>query len=130
MSTHQRVAAQSDQSFHQDELAAESEDLSYFEEGESLGESMLSTNNESGIASGLYETVPDIMLLNVYCARAKPPKDTEESRIEADKSWEPVRDWLASHNADEVRAAVEQRGESGLTALHFACRHDPPVSTC
>jgi len=72
-------------------------------------------------------TVPDIMLLNVLCARAKPPKDTEESRMEAQMSWQPVREWLGQHDAEAVRMAAEQRGESGLTALHFACRNVPPL---
>ena len=34
---------------------------------------------------------------------------------------------MAQHNAETVRAAAEQRGESGLTALHFACRNVPPL---
>ena len=102
------------------------EDYSYFEGesmAESIAESMFSSNIEN---SNLHDAIPDVMLLNVYCARAKPPRDTEASKFEAEKSWEPVRDWLANHTAEEVRAAAEQRGESGLTALHFACRHDPP----
>jgi hypothetical protein len=73
------------------------------------------------------ESVPDIMLLNVFCARAKAPKESEASQVEAEQSWQPVREWLSSHNAEEVRAAAEYRGESGLTALHFACRHVPPL---
>ncbi|GAX19398.1 hypothetical protein FisN_4Lh378 [Fistulifera solaris] len=73
------------------------------------------------------DSVPDVMLLNFLCARAKAPKDTPESHIEAEESWHPVREWLSSRNAIEVRAAAEQRGESGLTALHFACRHVPPL---
>lgn len=73
------------------------------------------------------DTVPDVMLLNILCARAKAPKDTPESHIEAEESWQPVREWLSSRNAQEVQAAAEQRGESGLTALHFACRHVPPL---
>lgn len=72
-------------------------------------------------------SVPDIMLLNIYCARAKAPKETPESHAEAEESWHLVREWLSSHNAQEVQAAAEQRGESGLTALHFACRHVPPL---
>jgi hypothetical protein len=73
--------------------------------------------------------VPDIMLLNIYCARAKAPRDirSAEDRRDAESSWEPVRDWLSSHDAAEVRMAAEQQGESGLTALHFACRHVPPL---
>lgn len=72
--------------------------------------------------------VPDIMLLNFLCAQAKPPKEnTEEARLEAEESWQAVREWLRDHDAEEVRAAAEQRGESGLTALHFACRNVPPL---
>ena len=71
--------------------------------------------------------VPDIMLLNILCARAKPPRDTEESRMEAQMSWQPVREWLGQHDAEAVRMAAEQRGESGLTALHFAFRNAPPL---
>jgi hypothetical protein len=73
------------------------------------------------------DSAPDIMLLNLYCAKAKPPKDTEESKIIAEKSWQPVRQWLSSHSAEEVRAASQQKGEGGLTALHFACRHVAPI---
>ena len=93
------------------------------DEAQSLGESFI-THGETLVSGDT--TVPDIMTLNIYCARAKAPKDTEASRIEAEQSWQPVREWLSSHNAEEVRAACEQRGESGLTALHFACRHCPP----
>jgi hypothetical protein len=70
--------------------------------------------------------VPDMMLLNLYCARAKAPKETAQSQREAAESWQPVREWLQSHDYETVRAAAEQRGESGLTALHFACRNVPP----
>ena len=95
------------------------------DEVQSLAESFISGANDTyGDGS---ESVPDIMLLNVYCARAKAPRDTEASRIEAEESWHPVREWLSSHDAEEVRAAAEQRGESGLSALHFACRHVPPL---
>jgi hypothetical protein len=103
------------------------DDLSYFDEAESMAGSMFSVVDDNGNYVMGADAVPDVMLLNVYCARAKPPKDTEESRIAAEESWEPVREWLSSHNADEVRAAAQQRGESGLTALHFAARHDPPL---
>lgn len=109
-------------SFHQDD---NHDDASYIDEAASLAESLFSVNNDESVAAGL-DTIPDVMMLNVYCARAKAPTDSEESRLEAEKSWAPVREWLSSHNADEVRAAAEQRGESGLTALHFAARHDPP----
>jgi hypothetical protein len=103
------------------------EDVSFVEEAQSLADSLFSVNHEGETYTTGTDSVPDSMLLNVYCARAKAPKDTEESRVEAEKSWEPVREWLSSHNAEEVRAAAEQRGESGLTALHFAARHVPPL---
>ena len=74
------------------------------------------------------QSVPDIMLLNHYCANAIPPRDSsEEARLEADHSWEPVRQWLRTHSAEEVRTGAEQRGESAMTALHFACRNAPPL---
>ena len=124
-----------EQSFHQEDIY--DEDVSFMDEAESLAESLFNVNNENNgngnnnnnanVEAG-NENVPDVMLLNVYCARAKAPKcETEESRTLAEESWAPVREWLSSHNADEVRAAAEQRGESGLTALHFAARHDPPL---
>jgi Ankyrin repeats (3 copies) len=102
------------------------DDRSFIDEGGSMAESMFSSVHEEIFVLS-NEDVPDVMMLNILCARAKAPKETEESMIDAEKSWGPVRDWLSSHNADEVRAAAEQRGESGLTALHFAARHDPPL---
>jgi hypothetical protein len=74
------------------------------------------------------ESTPDILYLNHYCANAFPPQDnTEEARAEADASWEPVRDWMRTHSAEEVRAAAEQRDDARKTALHFACQHAPPL---
>jgi hypothetical protein len=74
------------------------------------------------------ESVPDVLLLSQYCANAIRPRDeTEEARIEADASWGPVREWLSSHSAEEVRAAAEQRDDSQKTALHFACQFSPPL---
>jgi Ankyrin repeats (3 copies) len=108
-----------DHSYHPDEMYG-GED-SYYDGGDSYADTLFSGNPENSYTEGEGpDSIPDVMLLNVYCARAMAPKDTEESRIEAEKSWAPVRQWLSSHNADEVRAAAEQRGESGLTALHFA----------
>jgi hypothetical protein len=76
---------------------------------------------------GYSESVPDILLLNQFCANATPPADTsDEARTEADASWEPVREWMRNHTAEEVRAAAEQRDDAGKTALHFACQNAPP----
>jgi ankyrin repeat protein len=73
------------------------------------------------------ESLPDILYLNHYCAHAVPPQDdTEEARAVADTTWEPVRDWMRTHSADEVRAAAEQRDDAGKTALHFSCANAPP----
>ena len=102
------------------------EGASFLDEGASLAESFYGIQVENDPTANI-DAVPDLMMLNLLCARAKAPKESEESLVEAEKSWAPVRDWLSSHNADEVRAAAEQRGESGLTALHFAARHDPPL---
>jgi hypothetical protein len=72
-------------------------------------------------------SIPDILYLNHYCAHAFPPQgNTDEARAEADASWEPVRDWMRTHAAEEVRAAAEQRDDAGKTALHFACQNAPP----
>jgi Ankyrin repeats (3 copies) len=71
---------------------------------------------------------PDILQLNNLCANALAPRsNTEDARLEADESWEPVREWLRTHTADEVRQAADQRGESSMTALHFSCRNQPPT---
>lgn len=94
--------------------------------GSSLGQESLGTHGNETLLSGL-SSVPDIMLLNILCARAKAPKESEDSKVEAQLSWQPVREWLAAHDAETVRAAAEQRGESGLTALHFACRNGCPL---
>lgn len=86
---------------------------------QSLGESMM---------SGEDSVVPDIQVLNLHCARAFPPRNnTPEAKEEAAASWEPVREWLRTRSAEEVRAAAEQRGDSAMTALHFACRNAPPT---
>ena len=80
-----------------------------------------------GSTVGYSECVPDILLLNQFCANATPPADaSDEARTEADASWEPVREWMRNHTAEEVRAAAEQRDDAGKTALHFACQNSPP----
>jgi hypothetical protein len=76
---------------------------------------------------GYSESVPDILYLNHHCAHAFAPQDASEEALEAaDRSWEPVRDWMRNHSADEVRAAAEQRDDSSKTALHYACQNAPP----
>mmetsp|Transcript_32659 Transcript_32659/g.75145 ORF Transcript_32659/g.75145 Transcript_32659/m.75145 type:complete len:816 (-) Transcript_32659:1052-3499(-) len=86
-------------------------------------------NGEGGVGpEDGYDDVPDMLQLNYLCSLASAPADnSEEARREADESWEPVREWLRNHNADEVRQAAEQRGESSMTAMHFACRNRPPL---
>lgn len=77
--------------------------------------------------TGEYTSLPEVLFLNHYCASAHAPRDnSEEAKQEADLSWEPVRDWLRNHSAEEVRAAAEQLGDSAMTALHLACRNKPP----
>jgi hypothetical protein len=115
----------------------------YLDDHHSLGESFASrTHDPSAAVSGGDDDVPDVVLLNLLCARAKAPANAgggggseennstskeESSKAEADASWQPVREWLSNRRAEEVRAACEHRGESGLTALHFACRNVPPI---
>lgn len=113
-------------SYHES-FRLEDEEGNAIDEAQSLGESLLSHGETGETMPTSNDSVPDVMLLNLYCARAKPPGETEESRLEAEESWQPVRQWLSSHNAEEVRTGAEQKGESGLTALHFACRHVPPL---
>lgn len=73
------------------------------------------------------ESIPDILLLNYYCARAFPPQDdSDQAKADSDLSWEPVRDWMRTHSAEEVRGGAEQRDDAGKTALHFACQTSPP----
>jgi hypothetical protein len=109
----------------------------YLDDHHSLGESFASrTHDPSAAVSGVDigggggagGSVPDIMVLNLLCARARAPRDdSDEAKADADNSWQPVREWLGTRSAEEVRAACEHRGESGLTALHFACRNVPPI---
>jgi Ankyrin repeats (3 copies) len=82
----------------------------------------------ASIMSGEDSVVPDIQMLNLHCARAFPPRNnTPEAKEEAAASWDAVREWLRTRSAEEVRAAAEQRGDSAMTALHFACRNAPPT---
>ena len=89
-------------------------------------------NGEDGTYDGqtsadFANSVPDISFLNHYCANSIPPRySSAEARAEADASWEPVREWIRTHSADEVREGAEQRGDSAMTALHSACRNAPP----
>ena len=41
--------------------------------------------------------------------------------------WEHVRTFLRSHSIEETKGAIEARGEFDTTALHVACRNDPPA---
>jgi len=72
--------------------------------------------------------IPDILYLNYLCKNAMAPRDSsEEAQMEAEESWEPVKEWLRTHTAEEVRDAAEQKGDASMTALHFACRNAPPA---
>ena len=70
--------------------------------------------------------VDNIMVLNILCAQAKTQSDKTVSQAEIDQSWDDVREWMAENDTKTVTAAAQQTGESGLTALHFACRNNPP----
>lgn len=41
--------------------------------------------------------------------------------------WDLVREWLRMHSIEETKEAVEFKGEFDTTALHVACRNQPPV---
>ena len=78
-------------------------------------------------AAGEQMTIPDILLLSFYCMNAKSPTDqTVEAKAVADASWNPVREYLSDHTLDDVGAAMLERGENEMTALHYACRNAPP----
>lgn len=77
-----------------------------------------------------FPEIPDILLLHHFCTRAHGPRAmTDQAKDDADLSWGPVRDWLRTHrdSPDDVREAVQQRGEHAMTALHVACRNGPPL---
>ena len=75
-----------------------------------------------------YDSLADLMELNRLCAGAFPPKNnTSEAVVESDISWAPVREWLSTHSLQEVREAADQRGDSSMTALHYACRNGSPM---
>jgi Ankyrin repeats (3 copies) len=114
--------AQGDEEYSGDEAHGDNPEGEFFEDqGTLLSHEETQTYEDSS-------TIPDILLLNNLCANAAAPRtSTEEAKLEADESWEPVREWLRTHTADEVRQAAEQRGESSMTALHFACRNQPPM---
>ena len=114
--------AQGDEEYSGDEAHGDSPEGEFFEDqGTLLSHEETQTYEDSS-------TIPDILLLNNLCANAAAPRtSTDEAKLEADESWEPVREWLRTHTADEVRQAAEQRGESSMTALHFACRNQPPM---
>jgi len=94
------------------------------EEQPELPEGLASVQDSAAASS-----IPDpSRVLLTLCAQAKPPsKDSPEALAQAEESWQAVREWLGSHDAETVQAAAETRGESGLTALHFACRNMPPL---
>lgn len=73
------------------------------------------------------QALSDIQLLAYYCSQGRPPSGTdEEALLAADATWEPVRDWLRTHSAEDVHAATGQRDETGRNAIHIACQNAPP----
>ena len=97
--------------------------------GGGVGGDGVGGDGDVGVGSGQYDdtNIPSILLLNHFCAHAFPPQDdSDEAKAAADRSWDPVRDWMRSHSAEEVQAAAEQRDDAGKTALHFACQSLPP----
>lgn len=40
--------------------------------------------------------------------------------------WEHVRTFLRTHSIEETKSAIETKGEFDTTALHVACRNNPP----
>lgn len=41
--------------------------------------------------------------------------------------WDNVRAYFRCHSMEETKAAIETKGEFDTTALHAACRNDPPA---
>jgi Ankyrin repeats (3 copies) len=115
--------------FNDEEFEAEVQySSSRFAQQENAYDSNFIEHEQTTLVSGDYSAIPGILQLNHLCANASSPADlSKEAKMEAEESWEPVREWLRSHSADEVRQAAEQRGDSSMTALHFACRNQPPI---
>ena len=65
-----------------------------------------------------------LLHLNRLCAAAFPPRNKSNEAIHhSQASWEPVREWINTHSEEDIRQAALQRGDSNMTALHFACRN-------
>ena len=65
-----------------------------------------------------------LLQLNRLCAPALPPRNkSNEAKYQSEASWVPVREWMNAHSDEAIRQAALQRGDSNLTALHFACRN-------
>lgn len=124
------------------ELAASSDHNGVGHEEEYTPEQYMETTNASsssqyhdpqyppaagGSYDEVYSEIPDILCLAHFCALAHPPRDDSEQALFASReSWEPVREWMRTHSAEEVKIAAEQRDDAGKTALHFACQNVPP----
>ena len=99
------------------------EDQSYSQQSQQYDQQSAQQSEMSSV-----EQLPEVLYLMQFCAQAFSPQgDTEEARVEANASWDPVREWLSSHSPAEVREAAEQRDDVGKTALHFACQNAPPL---
>lgn len=99
------------------------EDQSYSQQSQQYDQQSTQQSEMSSV-----EQLPEVLYLMQFCAQAFSPQgDTEEARVDANASWDPVREWLSSHSPAEVREAAEQRDDVGKTALHFACQNAPPL---
>ena len=69
-----------------------------------------------------------LLQLNRLCAAALPPRNkSNEAKYHSEASWVPVREWVNAHSEEDIRQASLQRGDSNMTALHFACRNGAAI---
>jgi len=105
-------------------------------------DSLRSNTNTSSIVDDSLFSSDDLQLL-ILCANAgasamegrggnggdNPNNNTARlaNEVGVEESWVRVKDWLHSHTTEEVRQAAGTCDDSGRTALHFACRNQPPI---
>mmetsp|Transcript_17798 Transcript_17798/g.37141 ORF Transcript_17798/g.37141 Transcript_17798/m.37141 type:complete len:913 (-) Transcript_17798:754-3492(-) len=89
-----------------------SEDAASASSSSSSSSSGSSSSEEDETLINLIDSVPDHI-----------PSDDASS----DDPWEIVRRYLRTHSIAETQAACTAKGEFDTTALHVACRNEPPV---